>query len=291
VSDVVADINVSEGVEAYKPGGELIMLTVFYQDVNAYELVAAAVDPTVDVYRREQIRPPDQTDEEFRQQGLQQMDQSKENAIAVALSRVGVPSSGVAVIGLVDGAPAAQVLEVGDVITKIEGTDVSEPQDIGALIVDRAPGDVVDVTVRRGGVDQELKLELTADTANPGKVLVGIQARSAFLDPPVSIDSANIGGPSAGMMFTLGIIDLLTPGDLTRGHVVAGTGTISPDGSVGPIGGVRQKVVAAEAAGAEVIMVPQANYDTASTAPHTIEIISIGTIDDALTYLGSLPAV
>jgi PDZ domain-containing protein len=93
------------------------------------------------------------------------------------------------------------------------------------------------------------------------------------------------------MMYTLGIIDLLTPGDLTHGNVVAGTGTIAADGTVGAIGGIRQKVVAAEAAGARYVLVPEANYDVALGAPvESIEIVAVATIDDALHYLETLPA-
>jgi len=106
----------------------------------------------------------------------------------------------------------------------------------------------------------------------------------------VEIDSTNIGGPSAGMMYTLAVIDVLTPDDITNGHRIAGTGTISSDGSVGAIGGVRQKVEGAAAAGAEYILVPKDNYEDALTADVSgAQIVSVTTIDDALSFLASLP--
>jgi PDZ domain-containing protein len=167
--------------------------------------------------------------------------------------------------------------------------EVVVAQDIGEALADRSPGDVAKVVVIRSGTELTLDVELTSDPDDPAQVRVGIQARTVNPEFPVDIDSENVGGPSAGMMYTLGIIDLLSPGDLTAGHVVAGTGTIAADGSVGGIGGIRQKVVAAEAAGAEVILVPESNYEEALTAPAgELEIVPVATVDDALAYLAGL---
>jgi Lon-like protease len=295
VSDVIDNVVLLDGVDGFDSGSELMMLTVSVQGVNAYELMAAAVDPTVDLLRQERLRDPDESDEEYRERGLQQMDQSKENAIAVALERVGgdlvIGSDGVEVVDLVEGAPAASVLEIGDIITRVEGASISVAQDIGQQLADNAPGDLVAVTVQRRGATLEVEIELTAAEDDPDRPLVGILAQTVNPQYPVDINSANVGGPSAGMMYTLGIIDALTPGDITKGHVVAGTGTIAPDGSVGGVGGIRQKVVAAEAAGAEVVLVPASNYDDALTAlAEDIEIVAVASIDDALSYLESLPA-
>jgi PDZ domain-containing protein len=292
---VTDNVTVLDGVEAFPPDGELMMLTVALQGVNAYELLAAASDPAIDVTRRERIRPPEESDEEYRERNLQLMDQSKENAIAVAVERVGgavIESDGVQVVGLVEGAPAVDVLELEDVITSIEGVPVSVAQDIGELLADSSPGDVVAIGVQRGSDHLDLEITLTASAEAATRPLIGIQAQTLNPRYPVDINSENVGGPSAGLMYTLGIIDVLTEGDLTHGHVIAGTGTIAPDGSVGSIGGIRQKVVAAEAAGAEVMLVPAANYGDALTAPSDdIEIVSIGNIDEALDFLDALPTV
>lgn len=296
VSDVIDNVVVLDDVDSYEPEGNLMMLTVSVQEVNAYELVAAAVDPTVDVLRQERLRSPDESDEEYRERGLQQMDQSKENAIAVALERIGgsllIGSDGVEVVDLVENAPAAGVLEIGDIITEVEGRQVTVAQDIGEELADNAPGDTVQITVTRGDESLDLEIQLTAADDDPNRALVGILAQTVNPEYPVDINSANVGGPSAGMMYTLGIIDVLTPGDITNGHVVAGTGTIAPDGTVGGIGGIRQKIVAAEAAGAEIVLVPASNYDDALTSPAAadIQIVAVGTVDDALSFLESLPA-
>lgn len=294
VSSVTDNVTVLTDVDSYPPHGELMMLTVSLQGVNAYEMLAAAVDPTVDLLRQERLRSPDETDEEYRERNLQAMDQSKENAIAVALERIEaeslIASDGVEVVDLVEGAPSASVLETGDIITLVEDTSVNVAQDIGELLADNEPGDVVPLTVTRGGSSLDVDIELTSADDDPDRPLVGILAQTVNPRFPVDINSANVGGPSAGLMYTLGIIDLLTPGELTHGHVVAGTGSIDADGSVGGIGGIRQKVVAAEAAGAEILLVPAGNYDDALTAPaDDIEIVSVATVDDALTYLAALP--
>jgi len=293
-ADVISAVHADDGVELFVPGGELMMLTVALQGVNAFELASAVADPTVNVVRREAFRPPDETDEEYRERGLAQMDQSKENAIALAIDRVGgleIHSDGVEVVQLSDGAPAAAVLQEGDVIVAVNGTQVEIAQDIGEMLAGFSPGDTVEVTIERSGETSTVPVELTASGDDPGRPLIGILATTVNPQYPIDIDSANVGGPSAGMMYTLGIIDLLTPGDLTHGNVVAGTGTIAADGTVGAIGGVRQKVVAAAAAGARYVMVPEANYEAASEAPvDSVEIVAVATIDDALDYLAGLPA-
>ncbi len=295
VSDVIDNVVLLDGADGFDTDGELMMLTVSVQGVNAYELVAAAADPTIDLLRQERLRDPDESDEEYRERGLQQMDQSKENAIAVALERVGgdlvIGSDGVEVVDLVEGAPAASVLEVGDIVTRVEGVEIFVAQDIGQQLADNVPGDSVAITVQRQGETLDLEIELTGAEDDPNRALVGILAQTVNPQYPVDINSANVGGPSAGLMYALGIIDVLTPGNITNGHVVAGTGTIAPDGSVGGIGGIRQKVVAAEAAGADIVLVPASNYEDALTAPaDDIEIVAVATIDEALSYLESLPA-
>jgi PDZ domain-containing protein len=290
--DVIDSVIADDGLEVFLPGGEMMMLTVALQEVNAFELAAAVFDPTVDLVRRELFRREDETDEEYRERGLVQMDQSKENAIALAIDRVGglaITSDGVEVVEVSADAPAADVLQVGDAIVAVEGTPVDIAQQIGEILAGFAPGDAVELKIERAGESMYVSVELTA--ADDGRPLIGILASTLNPQYPIDIESSNVGGPSAGMMYTLGIIDLLTPGDLTHGNVVAGTGTIAADGTVGAIGGIRQKVVAAEAAGARYVLVPEANYDVALGAPvESIEIVAVATIDDALHYLETLPA-
>ncbi|MDH5292056.1 MAG: PDZ domain-containing protein [Acidimicrobiia bacterium] len=294
VYDVVDNVEVIDGVESFPPEGELMMLTVSLQGVNAYEMLAAAVDPTVDLLRQERLRSPDESDEEYRERNLAAMDQSKENAIAVALDRLGdeslISSDGVQVMSLIDGAPAASVLQEDDVIVEVEGQPIDVAQEIGELLSDNAPGDLVPLVILRAGVRMEVEVRLFEAEDEPGRPLVGILAQTVNPRFPVDINSENVGGPSAGLMYALGIMDVLTPGAITNGHIVAGTGTIAPDGTVGGIGGIRQKVVAAEAAGAEYMFVPQSNYDDAITAPvDDLQLVAVGSIDEAIEFLEGLP--
>lgn len=294
VFDAVDNVMVTDSVETFAPDGELMMLTVASQALNAFEMVAVAADPAVDLVRREAVRQEGESDEQYRERNLALMDQSKENAIAVALARVEggveIESDGVEVREVSADAPAAGVLEQGDAITAVEGTEVSLAQDIGAVLADRSPGDVVELTVVRDGESRSVEVELIPHPDDPELPLVGILATTLNPQYPIDINSANVGGPSAGLMYTLAIIELLTADDLTNGHVVAGTGTVAGDGTVGAIGGIRQKVVAAEAAGAEVILVPEGNYEAALTAERTtIDIVPVATVDQALDYLEALP--
>lgn len=293
VGDAIDVVVSDETVAIYEPDGELFFLTVSLQEVNLYEAVAAAVDPAVDLVRREAIRPPDESDEEFKERNLDSMDRSIDTAVAVALDRAGVEmtveSDGVEVVDIVEGSGSEGVLEPGDIITAVDGEPVQLAGDIGVVIGELEPGAVVELDVVRDGEPMTVDVELTA-SEDGTRPLIGIIAQTANPRYPIAIESANIGGPSAGMMYTLAIMDLLIDGDLTKGHVVAGTGTISSDGRVGPIGGIRQKVVAAEAAGADLMLVPQDNYEAALTAEReSMELIPVATIDDALAALEALP--
>lgn len=297
VPEVVSLITI-EGAETYPVKGNLYMLTVSQQDINVYELLAAWEDPTVDVLDREVVRPVGQSPEEYQRQAHRDMEESKNTAIYVALSRLGYDVSftgdGVEVTTVIEGTPAEKTLKVGDVITAIDGDPVKIARDAVTLITKHKIGDTITLTIERDGQTVDVPVTLVEHTQEKGRPMVGFGASTHNLTYEfpidVEIDSTNIGGPSAGLMYTLSVMDLLTPDDLTKGHRIAGTGTIASDGTVGPIGGVRQKVEGAEAAGAEYILVPQENYEKALTAPvKNVQIVSVGSVDDALAFLDTLP--
>ena len=298
VGDVIEAVSISEQ-ETFVPDEELLMLTVSSQGVNPIEALLAAFDPTVDLVARIAVRQPDESDEDFVARNQASMDLSKETAITVALRELGYEvatrSEGVAVSDVAPETPAAGVLEVNDVITSVAGVEVELPGEIAPILANKSPGDVVSIELMRDGVARSVEVELAPRDGEPSSAIIGIGA--AALNPtfefpfPIEIDAGLVGGPSAGMMYTLAVIEVLTPGDLASGRIVAGTGTIDEAGNIGAIGGIRQKVVAAEAAGADVMLVPAANYDEAVTAPRDgMELIPVANLSEALTALRELPA-
>lgn len=291
VSDA-ADAIVAHEVDTYPPEGELLMLTVVSQEVNLFEALIAGVDPSIDLVPREAFRRPEETDEDYRKRVLEQMDDSQTRAITVALEHLGyemVPTD-VLITDLVPDIPAAEVLEIGDSVDSFDGTEIVRSTDLTELLEGLEPGDVIDVGVTRDGSAQILQVELAKRDDAEGGAMIGISVGELSEPPfPLSIEAGDVGGPSAGMMHALAIIDTLTPGEMTKGHIVAGTGTIAYDATVGPIGGIRQKVVGAEAAGADYILVPADNYESALTAPRdSIEIVPIATLQDAIDFFEGL---
>ena len=294
VSDA-ADAVVAEEVEVFPPNGELLMLTVVSQDVNLFEALIAGLDPTIDLVRKEAYRQPDESDDEYRRRVLAQMDDSSQRAITVALGHLGyemVPID-VLITDLMEDAPSAEVLQIGDAVNSFDGNEIVSGTDLTDALTGHSPGDVVEMGITRDGSEQTIDVELAARPDGSEGAMIGITVGELTEPPfPLSLESGSIGGPSAGMMHTLAIVDTLTPGELTGGHVIAGTGTIQYDGSVGSIGGIRQKVVGAEAAGAEFILVPAGNYEEALTAEReAIEIVPIANITEALDFLENLGAV
>lgn len=287
VSDA-ADAILVDGVETYATDGELVLLTVAGQDVNLFEALIAGADPSVDVLPRQAVRRPDESDEAYRRRNLQMMDESTATAISVALTKVDLEATpSVFVTGYVADTPAGQVLEIGDAVVGLDGEEIDGVDDLGPVLDGKTPGDEVVVRVRRDDEELTYDVELVAREDDPEGVMLGIFVRE--LPFWVDIDSGVVGGPSAGLMYSLAIIDLLGPDSLTSGRVVAGTGTIDVDGNVGPIGGVRQKVVAAEAAGAEYMLVPEGNFEAASTVTvDDLKLVPVGHIDHALAFLADL---
>jgi len=293
VSDA-ADLVVAEGVEVYPPDGELLMLTVVSQDVNIFEAIIAGIDPNIDLVRRQAVRRADESDEEYRNRVLQQMDDSNFRSISVALDYLEIEmiTTDIVINEIVEGVPAESVLQPGDSIKAINGSSVMQFADIAPLLEGTTVGEVLVMTIGRGDEILEVEVVLAEREDEPGAAMIGVILGELTESPfPLRIESGNVGGPSAGMMHTLAIIDSLTPGELTNGLVIAGTGTIRIDGTVGPIGGIRQKVVGAEAAGATHILVPEGNYESALTAESiSIDIVAIGSIEDAINFLENLKA-
>jgi PDZ domain-containing protein len=293
----VADLIVIADEATFASDGELYLLTVGLREVNMFEWVEAQFDRETDLIEREKIRPSGVTQEEVTRRNLESMNESIDTAVFVALASlgydVGFVGEGAEVLEVVTDSPAEGNLEAGDVVTSVAGRAVSTAEEAAEVIRSFGIGDTITLAGSRGDGEFSTEIELAAHPDVVGSPMVGVVFDTANLelDLPidVEIDSRNIGGPSAGMMYALTIIDLLTEGDLTKGHRIAGTGTIRFDGTVGPIGGVRQKVFAARGIGAEFVFVPVDNYpDALTAASEDIEIVQVATLQDALDFLDAL---
>ena len=294
----VADLITVTDAQVYESEGKFYLLTVGLREVNAFEWFEARfLDPRVDLLQREVVRPAGVSQEQVTRTNLEAMDESIDTAIFVALEHLGYDvtfvGEGVEVLQVVEGTPAFGVIEVGDRFDVIGGEPVFTAEEAGEVVRTHAIGETITLGGTRAGEPITLEITLAAHPDIAGAPMVGVLFDTVNLDLDlpiaVAVDSRNIGGPSAGMTYALTLIDLLTPGDLTKGHVIAGTGTIRFDETVGPIGGVRQKVFAARAIGVEIIFVPLDNYaDALTAAGDGVEIVPVTTLQEALDYLDSL---
>lgn len=285
----------------YEVDGEMFFLTVALSEANVFEYAAGLLNPKVEVAPRQTIRPTGVSPEDLRRENLARMEQSKTDATFVALTRLGYEptytGTGALVFETVPESAADGVLVTDDVIIAIDGTEVAFRSDVIDALADKEIGDAVTLTVQRAvqGSDDieviDVDIVLGFHPDDPDRPMVGVllDNNPPIIEFPVEVDTdtQNIGGPSAGMMFTLEIMNQLTEQDLTGGRRIAGTGTIARDGTVGGIGGVQQKVYGAIDAGTAVVLVPASNYEDALVAAgDDIEVVRVETIDDALDYLG-----
>jgi PDZ domain-containing protein len=227
------------------------------------------------------------------------MDTSKQDAIRVALLELGyevpVTIDGVVVVGVQEGSAGEGLVETGQTVVAIDGEPLDDIDDVSRIMGPKAPGDTVVLSVEppeRGDVTQ-VPVVLGASPDDPARGLIGISLEPrnpAYAFPiDVDIDSGNVGGPSAGLAFTLAVLDVLTPGELTGGLDVAVTGTIDGAGNVGDVGGVRQKTAAAIDEGYDVFLVPSGEFQEArERAGDALEVIAVDTLRDALDALASL---
>jgi Lon-like protease len=282
------------GHTRYPSSGKLIMTTVTETQVTAMGALKAWLDPHVQLVSKDLIIPPGSDAQTEQERAISDMDQSKIDAAYVALSAVdGYPKdhgSGALISATGSGCPADGKLFAGDTIVAIDGTPVRSAKDASKLISAAAPGDPLDFKIRAAGQTHDIDV---AKGRCPGATdpLVGISIVDAF-PFPVKISSGDIGGPSAGLMFALGLYDALTPGDLTQGRTIAGTGTIELDGTVGPIGGITDKVVAAQRVGASVFLVPEGNWDELEGVDvGDMQLIEVSSFSDAVAKLKAPPSI
>ncbi|HUR51528.1 MAG TPA: PDZ domain-containing protein [Mycobacteriales bacterium] len=281
-----------KGGRTYPTDGALEATTVSVTDhVTLFEALRGWVSRDDAVIPREIVYPPDRTQQQTDQQNAQDMRQSQDDATVAAMAVLGITGHtevGIAVVN--PKGPADGRLQVGDVLTAVDGKRVTSLPGLRSLISARRPGAAVKIGYTRGTKPGTVTLRTTASPDSPPRAVIGIQAmtRSEF---PVKVDIKlrDVGGPSAGLMFALGIVDKLQPGSLTGGRVVAGTGEIDEKGKVGAIGGIAQKMRGARAARATVFLVPAANCDEARrTRPKDLRLVRVTTLQSALDALAAL---
>lgn len=278
------------GTGASSSAGELRLTTVGVDpETNLLGAIVSWFDGEEAVVPREQIYPPGQSPEEVQQRNRQQFTRSQDSAEVAALRHLGYPAQ-VLVAEVLPGSPTDGVLQAGDVITSVDGTSVEAVTELQQLITADPPGTSVTIEYVRDGDSDTVEITTRAAPDDPDTPRIGV-AIDYQIDVPfeITIDLERIGGPSAGLMFALGIIDKLEPEDLTGGHVVAGTGSINGDGQVGPIGGIPQKLVAADQVGASTFLVPARNCQEAvANAPDGMVLVRVEDLDDALAGLAAL---
>jgi PDZ domain-containing protein len=261
-----AEVIQVDGHQTFRDDGQLRMTTVRVSPPapagkkpgeNLFSLLGVWFDDDNAVWPYDVVHEPDDTPEKSQAEGQVQMTTSQDAAIEVALSEMGldVPQV-IQVSALTAGKPAAKVLKAGDVIRTIAGTKVDNADQLVDLITKSPAGKPLTIGISREGKESEV--EITPVTEG-GRTLIGITPAIASYDFPFEVKiniNPLIGGPSAGLVFSLAVYDTLTKGSLTGGHEIAGTGEIAPDGTVGPIGGIQQKIAGARDDGAELFIVP-----------------------------------
>jgi Lon-like protease len=274
----------------YESEGRFVMTSVRYTRLTGFDMLLAWLDPDRAVVARSVLYPEGEDVLEKRERSISQMDSSKLDASVVVLAALtGYPKEhgdGVLVESVVPGCAADGELFPGDRIVSIDGEPIGRYRDASRAIEAAPSGSTLtfDLTVDGEPETVDLVREPCGDIEEP---LVGIRMINSF-PFDISISSGEIGGPSAGLMWALGLYDLLTSGDLTGGRTIAGTGVIALDGAVSPIDGIEEKLAAAADAGASVFLVPEGNEEAArASGDHGLELVPVATFDEALAYLGA----
>lgn len=283
------------GHASYPTTGHLNLVTVSYQGCagnrfNIFTALVAWLNPHQAVVPEGEICPAGQTQKQTQEQDTLEMTSSQSTATAAALTQLHIPySTEVVVVQAQQGFPADGVLKAGDVVTKVDGQPVTSQGSLTRLVYAHPAGSTLTLTVIRDGQSRQVQVGTRQSGGHP---VMGVQITEQYKFPfDVKISVGDIGGPSAGMMFSLGIIDKLTRLQLTAGRFIAGTGEITASGQVQPIGGIQQKMVGARNAGATIFLTPASNCaDTKGAVPAGLRLVKVSTLNQAVTYLEALKA-
>lgn len=284
-----------DGVPTFATSGQLDLTIVSGTSADSRltlpEALAAYWLPGRDTLPRDAVFPPGRSAEEVKQVEAQMMDASQDSAIVAALRAAGQPVEQLpAVASVTIGGPAYDKLKPGDLIVSVDGVATRDADAVTEQVRTHRPNETIDFVVLRDRVETKVQVVAADSASAPGTAVVGITVGQGYsYTPRITFDlGQQIGGPSAGMVFALGIYDKITAGELLSGQTVAGTGTITTNGDVGPIGGVRQKLASAERAGAGVFLVPAANCADLAGVRTDVVIVKVSTLSQAISQLGVL---
>lgn len=284
------------GAPTFDTTGQLDLTTVSQNGgpgnrVLLTELVAATLRSTNAVVPRALLYPDGTTAAQVDADNTAQMAQSQDAAAIAALRHLNLPVTLTVTVGPIEpGSPADGQLKSDDRILSVDGTAVSTGEQVRTAVTKHKPGEVVVFVVERAGSKVTVPLTTEASTdSGPVRAVVGFTPGVGYTSPvTVTIKLDDVGGPSAGLMFTLGIIDKLTAVQETGGKHIAGTGTMDENGKVGAIGGIRQKMAAARADGATIFLVPASNCDEALLqVPAGLQLVKVTDVNDALSGLAA----
>ncbi|MEV0623860.1 PDZ domain-containing protein [Nonomuraea sp. NPDC050404] len=283
-----------KGRQTYPTSGALHLVTVAYQGGPAAQIdlltaLRGWLDPTVAVVPEETIFAPGREPQEVEEENVVEMTNSQDSATAAALNELKIPyTMAVGVVSTEKGKPADGKVRKDDEITAVDGKETKDVTAVQSAVKAHKPGDEVVLTIMRGKEKLDVPLQTVAGPQK--QTIVGLSMQAKYKFPfEVDINVGDVGGPSAGLMFSLGILDKLTPGEITGGKKIAGTGTIQPTGEVGPIGGIAQKMVGAKSAGATVFLTPADNCAEAmKAAPEGLRLVRADTLHSAVSSLDAL---
>ncbi len=288
-----------QGHATHATSGHLNMVTVSYaggpgSNINIFSALAAWLNPSEAVVPESELFPPGTSQQQAQQQDTAQMASSQQIATAAAFNWLHIPFTTEVTIGQTEqGSPAARVLKAGDIVTAIDGKPVTDDTTLTSSIRSHPAGTTLNLTLLRGGKTEQVQVTSIENGSGPNAypiigVVVGDQYKFPFT---VKISIGDIGGPSAGTMFALAIIDKLTTDDLAGGKFIAGTGEITPDGQVQAIGGIQQKMIGARDAGATIFLAPASNCgDVKGAVPAGLRIVKISTLSQAVSELQAIKA-
>ncbi|MEJ4097608.1 putative periplasmic serine endoprotease DegP-like precursor [Corynebacterium bovis DSM 20582 = CIP 54.80] len=281
------------GAQTDETSGNLNMTTVSVRTrLSLSQALGRWITSDDTIVPLEQVIPSNTSPEDVQRQNAAAFAASESNATVAAMNHLGKPLETM-VAGVNDDSPASGAVKENDIITAVDGQQVRVPGDVADKIADRSPGDRVTLSVRRQGHDEKVEVtlgevpeSLRSDSGASAFLGVTMVAQPAG-DLRVEYNLKDIGGPSAGLMFSLAVVDKLSPGELSGGRFIAGTGTIDADGSVGPIGGITHKIAAAAHAGAEAFLVPEGNCAEATSRGYDgdLTLIKVSSLDQAVDEL------